>query len=222
MLWLIEQILANNTNSRAKSERDVLTVLNKGIPLGNLTSQFFANVYLNELDYFVKNKLKATYFIRYVDDFVIIHTSRQQLEAWKQHIDVFLQEQLKIRLHLDKSRVISLSQGIDFVGFRNHFFFKLLRKRNIRKIERSITYFEKGELTYGELMQSFTGWQGYAKQANTFKLRKCLLKRIAAEKYRSIEKIKKRCALHTLKVEFSVKFLDIKKKGKVTSLQVNT
>ena len=66
----------------------------KGMPLGNLTSQFFANVYLNELDYFVKHKLKAKYYIRYVDDFVILHTSKKQLEDWKQQIDKFLKEKL--------------------------------------------------------------------------------------------------------------------------------
>ena len=91
------------------------------MPLGNLTSQFFANIYLNELDYFVKHGLKAKYYIRYVDDFVILHSSKEQLEIWKQEIDKFLKEKLKIELHSQKSRIISLSHGVDFVGFRNFF-----------------------------------------------------------------------------------------------------
>src|SRR3989344_7939290 len=103
------------------------------MPLGNLTSQFFANVYLNELDYFVKHNLKAKYHIRYVDDFVILHNSKEQLENWKIEIDRFLMEKLKIKLHPQKSKVISLSRGIDFVGFRNFYYHRLLRKRNIRK-----------------------------------------------------------------------------------------
>lgn len=70
VLWLIERIL-NNFNSNTKG---------KGMPLGNLISQFFANVYLNELDYFVKHKLKAKYYIRYVDNFIILHESKEQFK----------------------------------------------------------------------------------------------------------------------------------------------
>ena len=103
------------------------------MPLGNLTSQFFANVYLNELDYFVKHNLKAKYYIRYVDDFVILHNSKEQLIEWKIRINEFLNKELKLELHQDKSKVIPLSRGIDFVGFRNFYFFRLLRKRNIGK-----------------------------------------------------------------------------------------
>lgn len=161
------------------------------MPLGNLTSQFFANVYLNELDYFVKHVLKARYYIRYVDDFVILHASKEQLEIWKEQINTFLREKLKLQLHSDKSRIIPLSRGVDFVGFRNHFHFKLLRKRSIRKMLRNIATFERDESPYRCLMESFIGWKGYAKWANTFGLRKKFLKRIAKAKYQKLEKIKK-------------------------------
>ena len=67
------------------------------MPLGNLTSQFFANIYLNELDYFVKHELKAKYYIRYVDDFVILHESKEQLQVWKEKINAFLGEHQKKR-----------------------------------------------------------------------------------------------------------------------------
>lgn len=99
------------------------------MPLGNLTSQFFANIYLNELDYFVKHNLRAKYYIRYVDDFAILHSSKERLEIWKNEINNFLNEKLKIELHKGKSRIIHLSRGIDFVGFRNFYHFKLLRER---------------------------------------------------------------------------------------------
>ena len=79
------------------------------MPLGNLTSQFFANVYLHELDWFVKNKLKAKYYIRYVDDFVILHNSKEQLSIWQEEIGKFLKEKLNLELHPDKSRTIPLS-----------------------------------------------------------------------------------------------------------------
>jgi retron-type reverse transcriptase len=74
------------------------------MPLGNYTSQFFANVYLNELDQFVKHVLKVKYYIRYVDDFVILHESEEQLNIWKQEISRFLTEKLQITLHPDKSQ----------------------------------------------------------------------------------------------------------------------
>jgi retron-type reverse transcriptase len=78
------------------------------MPLGNLTSQFFANVYLNELDYFVKHELKAKFYIRYVDDFIILHNSKRHLEDWKSKINEFLIEKLKIELHPCKSKVAFL------------------------------------------------------------------------------------------------------------------
>ena len=77
---MIETILKNH-----KTE-----IAGKGIPLGNLTSQFFANVYLHELDLFVKHKLKAEHYLRYVDDFVILHRDKKVLEKWKHEIGLFL------------------------------------------------------------------------------------------------------------------------------------
>lgn len=73
VVWLVERILDNNVSDNPDG---------KGMPLGNLTSQFFANVYLNELDYFVKHELRAKYYIRYVDDFVLLNPSKEQLTSW--------------------------------------------------------------------------------------------------------------------------------------------
>ena len=150
------------------------------MPLGNLTSQFFANVYLNELDYFVKHKLKAKYYIRYVDDFVILHKFKLRLEIWKKEINQFLKEKLKIELHKDKSRIIPLSCGIDFVGFRNFYYFRLLRKRNVRNMGNKIDLLGKGKLSYDKLIESFQGWNAYAKWANSYKLRRQIVSKIYA------------------------------------------
>ncbi|MDA3836055.1 MAG: RNA-directed DNA polymerase [Nanoarchaeota archaeon] len=106
----------------------------KGMPLGNLTSQFFANIYLNELDYFVKHKLECKYYIKYVDDFILINPSKYKLKEWLNEIVDFLEDKLKLELHPDKSKIINLSRGVDFGGFRNFYYYKLLRKRNIRSI----------------------------------------------------------------------------------------
>ncbi len=157
------------------------------MPLGNLTSQFFANVYLNELDYFVKHVLKARYYIRYVDDFVIPHTSKEQLNRWREQINNFLKEKLKLELHPQKSSVRSLSKGIDFVGFRNFYHHKLIRKRNIRKMEKKILLFSKRGETYRSIMESFQGWQAYAKWADTLKLRRKIARKIYSIKKRIIE-----------------------------------
>jgi len=145
------------------------------MPLGNLTSQFFANVYLNELDSFVKHKLKAKYYIRYVDDLVILHQSRENLEIWKGQINEFLNNRLKLKLHPDKSKIISLSRGVDFIGFRNYWNYKLLRKRNINNIKSKIEDYYKGLISYNKLLESFQGWSAYAKWANSFNLSNSIL-----------------------------------------------
>jgi len=172
VIWLIERILNNYSNKRGS-----------GMPLGNLTSQFFANIYLNELDYFIKHKLKAKYYLRYVDDFVILHEFKEQLEKWKEQIQTFLEENLKIELHKDKSKIIPLSRGIDFVGFRNFYYFRLLRKRNIRKIRAKIKEYEKGEMDFNAFYESFQGWNAYARWADSYKLREELFERMAFDYY---------------------------------------
>lgn len=141
------------------------------MPLGNYTSQFFANVYLNELDYLIKHQLKVKYYIRYVDDFIILHKSAKQLGLWKEQINSFLREKLKIELHPDKSQIIPLSRGIDFVGFRNFCNCRLLRKRNIRSILKKVAFYKEGTIPFECIKESYQGWQAYAKWENTYKLR---------------------------------------------------
>ena len=165
VLWLINKILKNRAIGGG-GERFFV----KGMPLGNLTSQFFANIYLNELDYFVKHKLKAKYYLRYVDDFVILHSSKYQLEIWKKEINEFLNKELKLELHPDKSKIIPLSRGIDFVGFRNFYHFRLLRKRNTNKIISKINEYNKCLISENQLSESLHGWCAYAKWANSFNL----------------------------------------------------
>ena len=178
VIWLIERILNNLPASEGRGGEPGFA--KKGMPLGNLTSQFFANLYLNELDYFVKHELKAKYYIRYVDDFVILHNSKEQLEKWKDKINRFLRDKLKLELHSQKSKIIPLSHGIDFVGFRNFYYFRLLRKRNIKNMLSKIKKYKLEELSKEKLLESFQGWQAYAKWANSYKLRKMVVKKIYA------------------------------------------
>jgi RNA-directed DNA polymerase len=153
----------------------ILTKEKRGLPLGNLTSQFFANVYLNELDYFVKHKLKSKHYLRYVDDFMILSKSKIQLIAWKKEVIIFLKQELILELHPDKSKIVNLSKGIDFVGFRNFYHYKLLRKRNKRNIQGKIELFEGGEISQEKFMKILQGWNAYANQANSYNLRKSFL-----------------------------------------------
>ena len=153
------------------------------MPLGNLTSQFFANVYLNELDYFVKHKLKVKCYIRYVDDFVILHNNKETLEEYKEKINNYLKNLILV-LHPDKSKIIPLRNGITFLGYRIFYYYKLLRKSNIRKFEKifkeELEFLEKGmgDAAYEDLMRSLKGWFGYSIWANTYKYREKILKKI--------------------------------------------
>ena len=144
----------------------------QGIPLGNYTSQFFASVYLGRCGHVVKHSLKAKYYVRYVDDFIILHNSKKQLEIWKEKIDEFLRNKLKLKLHQQKTKIFSLTKGIDFVGFRNFTHHKLLRKRNVKTMRNKIRHFEEGAIDFRYLAESYQGWQAYANWADTYNLRR--------------------------------------------------
>ena len=167
VIWLIKQILSVNNKT-------------KGMPLGNLTSQFFANLYLNELDTFVKHKLKAKYYIRYVDDFVILHESKERLEKLKLEINSFLIEGLKIELYPSKSNVLKLDSGINFLGLRIFYHHKLLRKTNLRNFDKKFNnlriLFNEGIISKEKALGSLEGWMAYCSHANTHKYRKHLIR----------------------------------------------
>ena len=153
----------------------------KGMPIGNLTSQFFANVYLNELDWFVKHTLKVKYYIRYVDDFVILHRDKQILEEWKEQIDIFMKSTLRVNLHPEKTSIIPLGKGITFLGFRVFHNSILLKKSNVRRIWRRLgklkQKYDKGGMSMEEARCSLEGWLAYAEFANTYNLRSKVLLR---------------------------------------------
>ncbi len=108
---------------------------NCGLPIGNLTSQFFANVYLNTLDHFVKHVLKCRFYVRYVDDFILLATTRAQLIQWQQQIEAFLAERLKLKLNPTATRLGKIFQGVDFVGFIIRPFYKLTRRRVVGNLK---------------------------------------------------------------------------------------
>ena len=171
-LWLIRVILSNQKTA----------VPGKGMPLGNLTSQFLANVYLGELDQFVKHELKARYYIRYVDDFVILSRSRSELAQHRKAIELFLSERLKLSLHPDKTKIIPLRSGLTLLGLRVFYHFRLLKMSNQTRIKKRMARFKRklgrGEMTREHIRFSFAGWEGYAKMSDSYKLRMALRKEI--------------------------------------------
>lgn len=150
------------------------------MPLGNHTSQWFGNIYLDKLDKFVKHELKAKYYIRYVDDFVLFSNSRIELEYWKKQISLFLREKLKLELHPEKSRVIPLSQGIDFLGLKIFYHYSLVRDSNRRNFERKLKelkiLYKEGQINREQVIESLEGWLAFAKHANSYKYRRELLR----------------------------------------------
>ncbi len=160
----------------------------KGLPIGNHTSQFFANVYLNELDQFVKHRLKARYYLRYVDDLVLLSPSREELSAWREEIGGFLREQLLLDLNQRRSRIAPLSSGIDFLGYVTHPRHSLVRRRvvgnlveSLERLETELTLwaggycwvlYSEGTSEYAESM--LASYRAILERADTAKLRRSL------------------------------------------------
>lgn len=168
VLWLIRKILDSHCPKNP----------GKGMPIGSLTSQLFANIYLSELDCFIKQRLRAKFYIRYMDDFIILHKSRGILLGWKGMISGFLRT-IKLELHQEKSAVFPLHKGVSFLGYRIFFNYKLLKKGNLgvleKKMEKFKKLFDRGEISHGKIMQSLEGWMAYARYGNTYNLRRRLM-----------------------------------------------
>ncbi len=142
---------------------------NKGIPLGNLTSQIFANIYLNELDQFIKHKLKIKYYLRYADDFLILNTDTNITwkEIYLEYVKDFLEDVLKLELHPKKIDVRELKWGIDFCGYivlPHHILPRTKTKRRIIK-----------KISQGSLYQALQSYLGYVSHASSFNLSKKLM-----------------------------------------------
>lgn len=136
----------------------------KGVPLGNLTSQLFANIYMNKFDQHVKHKLKERKYIRYTDDFVIISNSEKHLLNLIPKIKFFLNHELQLALHPRKVEIRKLSQGIDFLGYVILPHHKLLRtkskKRMYRKIKTKCMQYKELEIDQISLDQSIQSYYG--------------------------------------------------------------
>lgn len=155
--------------------------LGVGIPLGNLTSQIFANVYLHELDRFAKHTLKAKYYVRYMDDFTIIHDDKAQLHKWRREIETFLWSMLRLKTN-SKTQVFPIAKqngrALDFLGYRIYSSHRLLRKCSVKRIKSKLKklrkQYEIGEIGIPEINQNIQSWLGHASHANSHNLKLAL------------------------------------------------
>ena len=152
IIWLVKEILSSSFSKKEGT----------GIPIGNLTSQLFANIYLSEFDYFAKNILKEKMYLRYMDDFLFLGR-KHRLHAVAKKSGHFLFKNLKLEMNNKKINIFPINKGIDFLGYIIFKHYILLRKRTVKRFLRK----KKGKEIYDS-------WRAYAKHANAYLLGKSL------------------------------------------------
>jgi len=196
ILWLAEKIIFHDCTKNYVL-RDKVNLFNelardkslfgkrnrRGVPIGNLTSQFFANVYLNELDQFVKHGLKCRYYVRYTDDLVLLDSSREKLADWMEEIRVFLESKLKLALNPGRTRLRPVSNGIDFLGYIIRGDYLLVRRRVINNMNARLGHYRRRGIngwdyeTLEKLRSSIQSYLGHLRWANSYNLKRGLLER---------------------------------------------
>ncbi len=127
-----------------------------GLPLGNLTSQLLVNIYMNEFDHFIKRGLKVAYYVRYADDFVILHEDKEYLEKLLPKIAAYLETQLKLSLHPDKVFIKTIASGVDFLGWVTFPHHRMLRTSTKRRVLKRLN--TKNQASYLGLLQHGNGY----------------------------------------------------------------
>lgn len=200
---LAEQILMHDPRSnfefRGRPARMALVPPHKrlmnqpahlGLPIGNLSSQFFANVYLDALDQFAKHRIGARHYIRYVDDFILLHESAQWLNQAKAQIEVFLQERLHVQINPRKTILQPVARGVDFVGQVIKPWSRTTRRRSYRQaIERcahadAVDLFETANSYFGLLGQATSSHHDRTRLANVLRRRGHMVNQAMSKTYR--------------------------------------
>jgi len=193
ILWLMHTLIYHDPtqNYMFKGKKTALVALpahktlfkipkNKGLPIGNLTSQFFANVYMNGFDHFVKRELKCKHYARYVDDFVLLDKDRETLKGHKERIEVYLDKYLALSLRAD-SRLKKVKEGLDFLGYVIRPHYTLVRNRVVQNYkQKKAQYLNKYEALQGTMglveIKVFLSLQAsfasHIKHANSYRLRR--------------------------------------------------
>lgn len=180
-LWLIEAIIDNSNEQEEVIHYfpgdDLLTPVQRrhGLPIGNLTSQFFCNVYLNDFDHFIQEKIKCHKYLRYVDDFALFSDNRQFLSEARLKIEEYLVS-LRLTIHPIKSQLFETKQGANFLGFRVLPDQVRVRNDNLRRSRkrlRQLQYdYRYGKISLEKLIQRLQSWEAHLKHGDTYQLRR--------------------------------------------------
>jgi len=169
-LWLVEEIVRSFSVVDKIEQGGAL----HGLPIGNITSQIFANIYLNELDQFIKHKLLVKHYFRYADDFIIVHSDPVYLQDLLYYIGEFLKNDLCLELHPNKVRIRKLRQGIDFLGYvilPHHIVLRTkTRGRMLRKLSEKHNLILDHKLEGSEFYQSIQSYLGLLGHCNGHEL----------------------------------------------------
>ena len=181
LLELLDKIIDSSNPEKLDSsdskEQNFQSALFNGIPIGNLTSQLFANIYLNKLDEYVKYELKIKYYIRYMDDFILMHESKQYLHEVKEKIILFFIS-MKLTLHPKKANIFPVELGVDFLGYKIYDNHRLVRKSTVKRFLKNVKgkmkKYDYGDMDFNKLMESFNSWESYMDHGNSHNLKKSL------------------------------------------------
>ncbi|MBI5291120.1 MAG: RNA-dependent DNA polymerase [Chloroflexi bacterium] len=150
----------------------------RGLPIGNLTSQFWANVYLNSFDHFVKRELKCKAYLRYVDDFILFADDKQTLWAWRKETVDYL-ARLRLTLHIERVHPRPVTEGVMFLGFNVFPTHRLLKAKKAisfrRKLKAMRRQLAEGEIGLGMQHASVRGWVNHVRYGDTWGLRRAIL-----------------------------------------------
>ena len=152
-----------------------------GIPIGNYTSQYFANIYLNELDHFIKETLRIRFYVRYMDDFILLLKTKEEAKKVLKIIEKFLKEKLNLELN-KKTRYYPNKMGCNFCGYVIYETHILLRKRSKKNIKKKIKKWNKlyleGKLNLHKVKLEWNSWNNHASHASSFNLRNRMYEKI--------------------------------------------
>lgn len=155
-----------------------------GIPIGNFTSQYFANIYLNDFDHYIKENLHIKYYCRYMDDFIIFIETKKEAKHFLQQVGFYLNKHLRLKLN-KKSKYFPNYHGIDFCGYRIFETHILLRKRFKRKLKKSLILWKKlktnGKLNQQRMLLSWNSYKGHASHSNSYAFIEKYKKKICGE-----------------------------------------